>query len=121
MKAWYTLLTLRIVQGDRRLDVIPGSKACTIILDDKRSVWRKEDRENLIEMVAYNFFASSCQSSYPPHKSLSELKIDKREADGTLASILDVLKRAYQQFLVMDSQITAVQPDVRSILKDMRK
>ncbi|KAJ4763236.1 C-terminal domain phosphatase-like 4 [Rhynchospora pubera] len=106
--------------GVKALDIVPGSKACTIILDDTLSVWTQEDRENIIEIWKYNFFASSSPDSYSRCKTLTQKRTDERETDGTLGSILSVLKDAYWEFLLMDDKQSGLQPDFRRILKEMR-
>ncbi|KAJ1697850.1 hypothetical protein LUZ63_006362 [Rhynchospora breviuscula] len=105
--------------GVKALDIVPGSKAYIVILDDKPSVWTEEDRINVLQILRYNFFASSFPSSYSWFKSPAQMRIDEKEADGTLALILSVLKRAYGRFL-NDYKQPGFQPDFRRILKDMR-
>ncbi|KAJ4815723.1 C-terminal domain phosphatase-like 4 [Rhynchospora pubera] len=104
--------------GVKALDIVPGSKAYIIILDDKPSVWREADKINIIQIWRYNFFASSFPSSYSRFKSPAQMRIDEREADGTLALILYVLKQAHWRFLNMKR--SGLQADFRRILKDMR-
>ncbi|KAI7738808.1 hypothetical protein M8C21_006255 [Ambrosia artemisiifolia] len=92
-----------IAQGDctqrhqKGLDVVLGQESAVLILDDTEEVWTKH-KANLILMERYHFFASSCKQFRYKCKSLSELKSDESEADGTLATILQVLKRIHSLF-----------------------
>lgn len=49
-------------------------------------------------MERYHFFASSCRQFGFSCQSLSQLKSDESEADGALATVLEVLKRIHNMF-----------------------
>lgn len=49
-------------------------------------------------MERYHFFASSCHQYGFNNKSLTELMRDESESEGTLATILNVLKRVHAKF-----------------------
>lgn len=101
------------------LDVVLGAEASVVILDDTESVWSRH-KENLILMERYHYFASSCRQFNFNANSLSESKKDEREADGALATILSILKRAHQLFFDPDLDTDISSRDVRQVLKKIR-
>ncbi|KAK3041809.1 hypothetical protein RJ639_000325 [Escallonia herrerae] len=114
-----------IAQGDctqrhqKGLDVVLGHESAVLILDDTEPVWVKH-KDNLILMERYNFFASSCRQFGFNCKSLSELKSDESEADGALATVLEVLKQIHGMFFDQKLGDNLVDRDVRKVLKTVR-
>ncbi|KAH9625612.1 hypothetical protein KSS87_016088 [Heliosperma pusillum] len=102
------------------LDVVLGQESAVLILDDTEVVWQKH-MDNLILMDRYHFFSSSCRQFRHPQKSLSELKCDENELDGTLATILGVLKRIHGQFFDPGNGDDYAARDVRQVRKEVRK
>ncbi|WOK92424.1 RNA polymerase II C-terminal domain phosphatase-like 4 [Canna indica] len=102
------------------LDVVLGAESIVVILDDTEAVWHKH-KGNLIQLERYHFFASSCRQFGSNAKSLSVSMKDERETDGTLATILNVLKRVHQMFFdpALGSDISS--RDVRQVLKAIRQ
>ncbi|CAN6439786.1 unnamed protein product [Victoria cruziana] len=101
------------------LDVVLGLESAVVILDDTEMVWQKH-RENLILMERYHFFASSCHQYGFNNKSLTELMRDESESEGTLATILNVLKRVHAKFF--DPGLgDYTDKDVREVLREIRK
>ncbi|KAK2984132.1 hypothetical protein RJ640_006285 [Escallonia rubra] len=115
-----------IAQGDctqkhqKGLDVVLGHESAVLILDDTEPVWVKH-KDNLILMERYHFFASSCRQFGFNCKSLSELKSDESEADGALATVLEVLKQIHRMFFDQKLGDNLVERDVRQVLKTVRK
>ncbi|PWA74616.1 BRCT domain-containing protein [Artemisia annua] len=101
------------------LDVVLGQESAVLILDDTEEVWDKR-KENLILMERYHFFASSLKQFKHRCKSLSELKSDESEADGTLATVLQVLKKIHTMFFDPDLGENFSGQDVRQILGTVR-
>ncbi|MCO5615138.1 hypothetical protein L7F22_069427 [Adiantum nelumboides] len=94
-----------------------------VILDDRFDVWPGAARDNLILVEAYRFFSSRRDQCTP--SLLYSLK-DERAEDGILANMLDVLRRLHAEYTnraANDSDVpTATSPpDVRQILKNLRK
>ncbi|XP_059667635.1 RNA polymerase II C-terminal domain phosphatase-like 4 isoform X2 [Cornus florida] len=102
------------------LDVVLGAESAVLILDDTEQVWVK-DKENLILMERYHFFASSSRQFGFNCKSLSELKSDESEADGALNTVLKVLKRVHSMFFDPELGDNLENRDVRQVLKTVRK
>ncbi|KAL7606808.1 hypothetical protein Lser_V15G15111 [Lactuca serriola] len=105
----------------KTLDVVLVQETAVLILDDTERVWGKKDKENLILMERYHFFASSrkelrCRG----YKSLSELKLDESEVDGALARILQVLKRIHHMFFDLELGDDFTGRDVRQVLGTVR-
>jgi RNA polymerase II C-terminal domain phosphatase-like 3/4 len=115
-----------IAQGDctqrhqKGLDVVLGQESAVIILDDTEPVWVKH-KENLILMERYHFFASSCKQFGFNCQSLSQLQNDENEAEGSLATVLQVLKRIHTMFYDPVLGDNLADRDVRQILKSVRK
>lgn len=120
---------------DRKsLDVIPGADpGAVVILDDTDYVW-PEHQDNLILMDRYIYFASSCRNlGYDSMFSLAEMRRDEREHDGSLAVVLDVLKRIHQGLFqsVTDgngrgsstrgTDDNGRSPDVREVIRAVRR
>lgn len=101
------------------LDVVLGQESAILILDDTEFVWRNH-RENLILMERYHYFASSCQQFGFNSESLSQSKNDENEANGTLAVILEVLKKIHGRFFDLEHG-PLLERDVRKELKSVRK
>ncbi|KAK3155594.1 hypothetical protein QOZ80_2BG0205270 [Eleusine coracana subsp. coracana] len=115
----------RIVSSDestrpdrKSLDVIPGADPVSVvILDDSDYVW-PDHQDNLILMDRYLYFASACRNlGYGSTLSLAELRRDEREHDGSLAVVLDVLKRIHHGFFVDDGR----RSDVREVIRAVRR
>ncbi|XP_015081180.1 RNA polymerase II C-terminal domain phosphatase-like 4 [Solanum pennellii] len=102
------------------LDVVLGQESAVVILDDTEVVWGKH-RENLILMDRYHFFTSSCRQFGLKCKSLSEQKSDENEAEGALASVLEVLQRIHRLFFDPERGDNIMERDVRQVLKTVRK
>ncbi|RLN08871.1 RNA polymerase II C-terminal domain phosphatase-like 4 [Panicum miliaceum] len=103
----------------KNLDVFPGAEAvAVVILDDSDHVW-PDHQENLILMNRYLYFASSCRQFGYDVNSLAELRRDEREHDGSLAAMLEVLKRVHQGFF--DSVLDGSCSDVREVMKAVRR
>ncbi|XP_041998893.1 RNA polymerase II C-terminal domain phosphatase-like 4 [Salvia splendens] len=115
-----------IAQGDctqkfqKGLDIVLGRESTVLILDDTEAVW-KENKENLILMDRYHFFASSCKNFGFSHKSLSLLKTDESETEGALATVLKVLQQAHSLFFDKECKDNLEDRDVRQVLKTVRK
>ncbi|KAM7484224.1 hypothetical protein LguiA_000233 [Lonicera macranthoides] len=115
-----------IAQGDctqrhqKGLDVVLGQESAVLILDDTEPVWVKH-KENLILMERYHFFASSCRQFGFSCQSLSQLKSDESEADGALATVLEVLKRIHNMFFDPALGDNLADRDVRQMLRSVRK
>lgn len=58
----------------------------------------KENKDNLILMERYHFFASSCKSFGIHQSSLSQLRTDESETEGALATVLKVLQRIHSLY-----------------------
>ncbi|XP_052882318.1 RNA polymerase II C-terminal domain phosphatase-like 4 [Gossypium arboreum] len=100
------------------LDVVLGQESAAVILDDTENAWPNQ-KDNLILMERYHFFASSCRQFGFDCKSLSQLKSDESEPDGALASILKILRRIHHFFFYeLDSDLA--RRDVRQALKTVR-
>lgn len=102
------------------LDVVLGQESAVLILDDTEVVWGKH-RENLILMDRYHFFTSSCRQFGLKCKSLSEQKSDENEAEGALASVLEVLQRIHRLFFDPERGDNIMERDVRQVLKTVQK
>ncbi|XP_047950922.1 RNA polymerase II C-terminal domain phosphatase-like 4 isoform X2 [Salvia hispanica] len=115
-----------IAQGDctqkyqKGLDIVLGRESVVLILDDTQAVW-KENKENLILMDRYHFFASSCKNFGFSHKSLSLLKTDESETEGALATVLKVLQQVHCLFFDKGGKDNIEDRDVRQVLKTIRK
>ncbi|KAL1563492.1 protein-serine/threonine phosphatase [Salvia divinorum] len=115
-----------IAQGDctqkykKGLDIVLGRESAVLILDDTQVVW-KENKENLILMDRYHFFASSCKNFGFSHKSLSLLKTDESETEGALATVLKVLRQVHSLFFDKGCKVNIEDRDVRQVLKAIRK
>lgn len=83
------------------LDVVPVPESRVLILDDKKSVW-KRNSDNLIKMEKYIYFAK--RSKGDRSKSYSEQRSDENESEGALSSVLQVLKSIHTLFF-LDSNI----------------
>ncbi|CAA2993415.1 RNA polymerase II C-terminal domain phosphatase-like 4 [Olea europaea subsp. europaea] len=123
----YTYFKSRVIaRGDcnlsdrKGLDVILGKKSATLILDDTQTVW-KENKENLILMERYHFFASSCKQFGLNSNSLAELRIDESETEGALATVLKVLQRIHSLFFGLEHEDNLESQDVRLLLKTVRQ
>ncbi|KAK1425654.1 hypothetical protein QVD17_21009 [Tagetes erecta] len=101
------------------LDVVLGQESAVLILDDSHQVWAK-DKANLILMEKYNYFASSYINLPYKYKSLSELKYDESESEGTLAIVLQVLKRIHNLFFDPELGDNFAGRDVRQVLMAVR-
>jgi RNA polymerase II C-terminal domain phosphatase-like 3/4 len=118
----------RIVSSDdstrrdrKNFDVIPGADpVAVVILDDTDSVWL-EHQDNLILMDRYIYFASSCRNFGYAVRSLAELRRDERECDGTLAVVLNVLKRVHQGFFesVLGGRFSVVRQVIRATRREV--
>ncbi|CAI9278610.1 unnamed protein product [Lactuca saligna] len=105
----------------KTLDVVLVQETAILILDDTERVWGKKDKENLILMERYHFFASSCKElRCKGYKSLSELKLDESEVDGALARILQVLKRIHHMFFDLELGDNFTGRDVRQVMGTVR-
>ncbi|CAO2826015.1 unnamed protein product [Amaranthus hypochondriacus] len=102
------------------LDVVLGVESAVLILDDTEAVWQKH-KDNLILMERYHYFSSSCRQFGFHCKSLSELKSDENEADGSLATVLGVLKKINGLFFDPEREDDFAARDVRQVLKQVRK
>jgi RNA polymerase II C-terminal domain phosphatase-like 3/4 len=117
----------RIVSSDdstrsdrKNLDVIPGADpVAVVILDDTDTVW-PEHQDNLLLMDRYIYFASSCRNFGYTANSLAEMRRDEREYDGTLAVVLNVLKRVHQGFFD-ESVLGGRFSDVRQVIRAVRR
>ncbi|VVB16346.1 unnamed protein product [Arabis nemorensis] len=107
------------VKDQKSLDVVLGQESSVLILDDSEHVWPNH-KDNLIVIERYHFFASSCKDFEHKYQSLSQLKSDESEPDGTLATVLRVLKQTHRLFFEDGVEETSGK-DVRSILKQVRK
>ncbi|RCV08734.1 hypothetical protein SETIT_1G350800v2 [Setaria italica] len=106
-------------QDMKNLDVVPGAEAvAVVIIDDSDYVW-PEHKENLILMDRYLYFASSCRQFGYSVSSLAELRRDEREHDGSLAVMLEVLKRVHRGFF--DSVLGGHCSDVREVIRAVRR
>ncbi|KAL3641710.1 hypothetical protein CASFOL_012525 [Castilleja foliolosa] len=103
------------------LDLVLVKESAVIILDDTEAVWGK-DKENLILMGRYHYFASSCrQFGLINCKSLSELKSEESETEGALATVLKILKQIHSSFFDEERKDKLEDRDVRQVLKTVRK
>ncbi|KAK4594549.1 hypothetical protein RGQ29_018290 [Quercus rubra] len=109
----------RTQKNKKDLDIFLGHESAVLILDDTEAVWQK-NKENLIVMERYFFFASSCCQFRFNCKSLAELKRDESETDGALATVLKVLKRIHNMFFD-ELKDNLVDRDVRQMLKTVKK
>ncbi|KAK9051102.1 hypothetical protein SSX86_027728 [Deinandra increscens subsp. villosa] len=103
----------------KRLDVVLVQESAVLILDDTEEVWVK-DKANLILMERYHFFASSCKQFRYKCKSPSELKCDESEVEGTLSTVLQVLKRIHNLFFDPELGENFAGRDVRQVLTRVR-
>ncbi|GAB2219300.1 hypothetical protein Droror1_Dr00006935 [Drosera rotundifolia] len=102
------------------LDVVLGHESAALILDDTEGVWQN-NKDNLILMDRYHFFASSCRQFDLDFKSLSELKSDENESDGALATVLGVLRQIHSMFFDTEDGADYASRDVRQVLRTIRK
>ncbi|PVH67122.1 hypothetical protein PAHAL_1G431500 [Panicum hallii] len=70
-------------------------------------------------MNRYLHFASSCRQFGYDMNSLTELRRDEREHHGSLAVMLEVLKRVHQGFF--DSVLDGSCSDVREVIRAVRR
>ncbi|OMO93373.1 NLI interacting factor, partial [Corchorus capsularis] len=106
----------RTQKEQKDLDVILGQESAVVILDDTENVWMKY-KDNLIPMESYDFFAL-----HQFHKSLSRLKSDETELDGTLACVLEALKRIHHMFFdETDGNLDFASRDIRQVMETVRK
>ena len=77
----------------KSLDVLLGTEDSVIILDDTVGVW-KEYVRNVIPVDRYHYFPSSAKN-FQMGPSLLERQVDEDAATGSLAVILDLLKRVH--------------------------
>ncbi|KAI3778922.1 hypothetical protein L2E82_08311 [Cichorium intybus] len=103
----------------KALDVVLGQENAVMILDDTEMVWAK-NKDNLILMERYHFFASSCRQFGYRSKSLSELRSDESEDDGALATALKVLKRVHTMFYDSELGDNFTGRDARQMLRAVR-
>ncbi|PON92284.1 FCP1-like phosphatase [Trema orientale] len=107
------------VKHQKGLDVVLGQESAVLILDDTENAWTKH-KDNLILMERYHFFRSSCHQFGFNCKSFSELKSDESEAEGALATLLQVLKQVHSMFFDEPGN-DPIDRDVRQVLKTLRK
>ncbi|OEL32959.1 RNA polymerase II C-terminal domain phosphatase-like 4 [Dichanthelium oligosanthes] len=106
-------------RGMKSLDVIPGAEfVAAVILDDSDSVW-PVNQDNLILMDRYHYFSSTCRKFGYNINSLAEQNRDEREHDGSLAVVLEVLKRVHKGFF--DSVLDGAPPDVTEAIREVRR
>ncbi|XP_071739372.1 uncharacterized protein [Rutidosis leptorrhynchoides] len=101
------------------LDVVLGQESAILVIDDTEGVWVKH-KENLILIERYLFFASSCKQFGYKCKSLSELKSDESKVDGSLATVLQVLKKIHKKFFDPELDENIAVRDVRQVLGAVR-
>ncbi|KAL7109123.1 hypothetical protein ACP275_06G155600 [Erythranthe tilingii] len=106
---------------EKGLDVVLGKENAIVILDDKESVWRKKDKDNVIVIERYDFFASSCNQFGHDHKSHSQLKSDESESEGALATSLKILQQIHTLFFDLGHKDSLEDRDLRKVLKSVRK
>ncbi|KAL9261354.1 RNA polymerase II C-terminal domain phosphatase-like 4-like protein [Drosera capensis] len=99
------------------LDVVLGHESAALILDDTEG----NNKDNLILMDRYHFFASSCRQFDLGFKSLSELRSDENESDGALATVLGVLRQIHSMFFHTADGADYASRDVRQVLRTIRK
>ncbi|KAG2662233.1 hypothetical protein PVAP13_1KG517200, partial [Panicum virgatum] len=105
----------------KSLDVVPGAEAvAVVILDDSDHVW-PDHQENLILVNRYLYFASSCRQFGYDVNSLAEVRRDERERDGSLAVMLEVLKRVHRGFFdsVLDGHCSEVREVIRAVRREV--
>ncbi|XP_078180935.1 RNA polymerase II C-terminal domain phosphatase-like 4 [Carex rostrata] len=100
----------------RGLDIVLAPENLVIILDENEHVWSKH-KENLILMKRYSYFADGAKLHKSAPQTLSVDLDDETEPDRTLASVLNVLKRAHAQFFDPMNTIALPTRDVRNILQ----
>jgi RNA polymerase II C-terminal domain phosphatase-like 3/4 len=102
--------------------VVPGADAvaAAVILDDSDCVW-PEHKENLVLVDRYLYFASSCRQFGYSVSSLAELRRDEREHDGSLAVMLEVLKRVHGGFFDSALGVGGHCSDVREVIRAVRR
>ncbi|OEL34803.1 RNA polymerase II C-terminal domain phosphatase-like 4 [Dichanthelium oligosanthes] len=66
----------------------------------------------------YHYFASTCRTFGYDINSLAEQNRDEREHDGSLAVVLEVLKRVHKGFF--DSALDGASPDVTQVIREVR-
>ncbi|KAK3040836.1 hypothetical protein RJ639_029180 [Escallonia herrerae] len=76
-----------IRDDEKNFDAVGAKESCVLILDDTETVWWKQ-KENLMVIEKYMFFAPNCPKMRNNYKSLSETKSDEGEGDGALAIAL---------------------------------
>ncbi|PVH67114.1 hypothetical protein PAHAL_1G430700 [Panicum hallii] len=103
----------------KSLDVVPGTEVvAVVILDDSDAVWPGH-QDNRILMDRYHYFASTCRKFGYNMNSMAELSRDEREHDGSLAVVLEVLKRVHEGFF--DSVLDGHFSDVREVIREVRR
>ncbi|KAG5376236.1 hypothetical protein IGI04_040832 [Brassica rapa subsp. trilocularis] len=107
------------VKHQKSLDVVLGQEKAVLILDDTENAWPGQ-KDNLIVIERYHFFASSCKQFDHRFQSLSQLKSDESEPEGVLSAVLKVLKQTHSLFF-QDGGEDLSSRDVRSLLKQVRK
>ncbi|KAK2969286.1 hypothetical protein RJ640_030827 [Escallonia rubra] len=101
-----------IRDDEKNFDVVGAKENCVLILDDTQTVWRKQ-KENLMVIEKYMFFAPNCPKMRNNYKSLSETKSDEGEADGALAVALQDLKQIHSLFFDPEHEDNFAERDVR--------
>ena len=107
--------------GSKDLDIVLGSAPGVLILDDTPGVWRRH-AANVIVAERYHFFpASSRGHGADPTRSWLARSADEDEADGVMAALLGVVRRAHAAFFDgVTCDADAASRDVRPILAAMR-
>ncbi|KAL6129633.1 hypothetical protein ACLB2K_072982 [Fragaria x ananassa] len=113
-------------KNQKGLDVLLARGTAVVILDDKKQVWRNEDQDNVMVMLRYHFFKSSCQKfGISNAKPYSESKTDERDRFGRpfLATVLQVLRHIHNLFFnaVELHGCELIDRDVRPVLERVKK
>ncbi|WVZ73301.1 hypothetical protein U9M48_021626 [Paspalum notatum var. saurae] len=106
-------------RGMKSLVVIPGAEAAAaaVILDDTDTAWPSVHQDNLILVDRYLYFASAAcrRFNHSRLESLVEQGRDEGEDDGSLAGVLDALRRVHKVFF--DGNCS----DVRDAIREVRR
>lgn len=91
--AVHRIIAREDTNGRRKTLEAVSSEDSTLILDDSAAVW-PHNKANLLEIDRYHFFRSSA-SSFKAGPSLLERSSDEDAEQGSLATLLNILKRMH--------------------------
>ncbi|CAH2070004.1 unnamed protein product [Thlaspi arvense] len=100
----------------KTLDLVLVDECGVVIVDDTPQVW-PDHKNNLLQITKYNYFRDRTSGDL----KYAEEKRDESHKEGSLASVLKVLREVHQGFFRdgVERDLISVSKDVRLLLQDL--